>query len=325
MFLTYLRITVKVTFSISNSLHTKVTRVILRPLNRGHNMKSTLHTISQQSSLYPAAFNRTFPVVKSFFVSSNNWQDLLLRPRVAIVGSRKLSPYGRAVTQKIASELAEQGIVIVSGLAYGADICAHQAALSAGGQTIAVLPGSLQNIYPGRHEHVARKMVEQGGALISEYAEGERVFASHFIARNRIVAALANVVLVTEAALKSGTLHTARFALEQGIDVMAVPGNVTSPTSEGTNNLIKSGAGIATCTNDVFQTLGLTPIIKKAVPKSDDPHQQLLINILADGPCNGETLQQKSNLAAQPYSQALTMLEICGSVTPLGGDVWQLA
>jgi DNA processing protein len=236
-----------------------------------------------------------------------------------------MSVYGRAVTQKIAAELAQQGVVIISGLAYGVDICAHQAALNAGGQTIAVLPSSIEHIYPSSHAQIAKKMVEQGGALVTEYGSTAQVFQSNFIARNRIVAALSQVILVTEGALKSGTLHTARFALEQGIDVMAVPGNVTNITSEGTNNLLKSGAGVATCAGDVLNMLGLKPVDRKAVPKSSDPAEQALIHVLAAGTCDGAQLQQQSGLDVQKYNQALTMLEITGVVVALGGDMWQLA
>lgn len=288
-------------------------------------MRNAIQTISQSNALYPASLGRAHPQIKTLFVQSNMWSDLLQRPRVAIVGSRKMSVYGRAVTQKIAAELAQQGVVIISGLAYGVDICAHQAALNAGGQTIAVLPSSIEHIYPSSHAQIAKKMVEQGGALVTEYDSAAQVFQSNFIARNRIVAALSQVILVTEGALKSGTLHTARFALEQGIDVMAVPGNVTNITSEGTNNLLKSGAGVATCAGDVLNMLGLKPVDRKAVPKSSDPAEQALIHVLAAGTCDGAQLQQQSGLDVQKYNQALTMLEITGVVVALGGDMWQLA
>lgn len=287
-------------------------------------MKSTIKIIAHGDALFPEALQRANPAVSQLFLLSNAWEDILKRPKVAIVGSRRMSAYGKAVTQNLAGELAGQGVVIISGLAYGVDACAHKAALDAGGQTIAVLPGSLQSIYPTRHETLAQHIISSGGALVTEYAENTRMYPSNFIARNRIVAALADIVVVTEASLKSGTLHTARFALEQGIDVMATPGNVTSPLSEGTNNLLRSGAMLATSSKDILEALGLKPLQQKITPKSNDPNQQLLIDILVNGPHDGASLLVRSGLVPQTFNQALTMLEITGHVRALGGNMWSL-
>ncbi|HSW74308.1 MAG TPA: DNA-processing protein DprA [Candidatus Saccharimonadales bacterium] len=287
-------------------------------------MKGSTYSIVPGDVLFPVELNRAQPRVKRLYINSRNWPDLLARPRVAIVGSRKISIYGRGITQAIATQLAKQGVVIVSGLAYGVDICAQKAALEAGGQTIAVLPGSLTNIYPSHHANLAHQMVAQGGALIGEYPEGAVPYPSNFIARNRIVAAISHVVVITEAALKSGTLHTAQFALEQGIDVLAVPGNVTSPTSEGTNNLIKAGAGLVTSASEVLNALGITPA-HKTKPTSSNPNEQVILSLLASAPLTGAELIAASGLTPQIYNQTLTMLEINGQVNAVGGDIWQLA
>src|SRR3989344_8759566 len=185
--------------------------------------------------------------------------SLLSQPRVAIVGSRKVSAYGRAVTERLAGELARLSVVIVSGLALGVDSIAHQATLDSGGLTIAVLPTSLDQIYPASHLNLARQIVAGGGCLISEYPPGTEAYPSNFIARNRLVSGLADVLLITEAAKNSGTMYTAGFALEQGKTVMAVPGNIFVPGSEGCNNLIKAGAAPATSLEDVLFALGLDP------------------------------------------------------------------
>lgn len=249
--------------------------------------------------------------------------ELLSRPVVAIVGSRKVSPYGREVTRRIASELAEQGIVVVSGLAYGVDSIAHQATLDAGGQTIAVLPSPLESIYPAAHRRLARHIVEQGGALISEYPVGTKSFPGNFVARNRLIAGLADVVLITEAALKSGSLHTARFALNAGRDVMAVPGNITSPTSQGTNNLIKIGAEPVTSSEDVLRSLGLSPTTSRQ-PTATNKAEQAILDALQTGVVEGDELQARSGLDIETFNQTLTMLEINGAIRGLGMNRWSL-
>lgn len=168
-------------------------------------------------------------------------------PIVAIVGSRDVTTYGKKATYKLAYDLAKAGVVIISGLAIGVDSIAHQASLDAGGRTIAVLPSCLEAIYPKRHFDLANNIVKNGGLLLSEYPKGQAGPQKYqFIARNRLIAALSNAVIVTEAKKKSGSLHTANFALEQGIDVYAVPGEIYSPNSEGTNQLIQNGAGLVT-------------------------------------------------------------------------------
>ncbi|HVU59930.1 MAG TPA: DNA-processing protein DprA [Candidatus Saccharimonadales bacterium] len=251
--------------------------------------------------------------------------ELLARPRVAIVGSRKVSPYGREVTVRLARELAERGIVIISGLALGVDALAHQAALDAGGLTIAVLPGPLERIYPASHARLARQIVERGGALVTEYPAGTDTFRWNFIARNRLVSGLSQAVLITEAAEKSGSLHTARFALEQGRDVLAVPGSIFSPTSAGTNNLIKMGAAPVTSYTDVLHALGLEEQAAAArQPHGGTPEEQLLLGLLARGIRDGGTLQLESKLDITQFNQSLTMLELTGKIRSLGAGQWTI-
>jgi DNA processing protein len=252
-------------------------------------------------------------------------QGILQSPSLAIVGSRKVSTYGREVTKLLATELARQGITIISGLAFGVDSIAHQAALEAGGRTIAVLPSPLEAIYPASHRQLARHIMEQGGALVSEYPAGTESFKGNFVARNRIIAGLADATLVTEAALKSGSLHTARFALNAGRDVLAVPGNITSPTSEGTNNLIKRGATPVTSTSDVLFTLGIDHSASKTAPTGSNEAEQAIIDLLAQGVSEGAVLQIKSSLTIEQFNQHLTMLEITGKIRSTGANHWTLA
>lgn len=250
---------------------------------------------------------------------------LMQMPRVAIVGSRKVSPYGRHVTQRLAESLARAGVVIVSGLALGVDAIAHKACLEAGGKTIAVLPTSLDSIYPSSHRHLAEAIVRQGGALVSEYAPGMPGLKKNFIERNRLVSGISDAVLITEAAIKSGTLHTANYALDQGKTVMAVPGNVTSPTSEGTNNLLKSGAIMVTEAADVLAALNLALIgSQRQLPIGSNREEQVLIDLLADGMTDSSELLQTSKLDASTFNQTLTMLEITGKIRATGAGHWQL-
>lgn len=261
------------------------------------------------------------------YVKGEDVNELLSRPCVTVVGSRKVSAYGKAVTATLAGELAQAGVVIISGLALGVDSIAHKAALEAGGLTIAVLPSPLDRIYPASHGQLAQQILQQGGALVSEYPSGAQVYPGNFIARNRIASGLGDVLLITEAAEKSGTLHTADFALDQGREVLAVPGNITSPTSAGTNNLIKGGATPVTRVEDIFNALGMETdkTVKQAPPKSSNPNEQSLLDLLFAGISDGAELLERSNLGVRLFSQSLTMLEIRGQIRALGGNRWSLS
>lgn len=260
-----------------------------------------------------------------YVLSKTNVNELLSHPCVAIIGSRKVSLYGREVTSALAGELAKSGIVIVSGLALGIDSIAHQAVLDAGGLTIAVLPSGFHHIYPAQHRGLAQEIIERGGALVSEYPPDAGIaHKGNFVARNRIISGLSDALLITEAAAKSGTLHTAEFAIEQGREVFAVPGNITSPTSAGTNNLIKSGATPVTGATDIFHVLGITPAKTRHAPKSNNPHEQTLLDLLGTGISDGTVLFERSKLPVHIFNQTLTMLEITDTIRPLGNNHWSL-
>lgn len=251
--------------------------------------------------------------------------DFNATPCLAVVGSRKVSPYGRHMTTQLVGDLARRGVIIVSGLALGVDGIAHRAALDAGGITVAVLPGGLDHIYPSSHHHLAKEIVSKGGALISEYAPGQSPRKEYFIARNRLVSGLADGVLITEAAEKSGTLHTANFALDQGKTVLAVPGNATNPMSVGTNNLIKAGAIMVTEANDVFFALDMqdSEPAQAELFGANEAETSILI-LLKDGVTQASVLQGQSGLAPELFNQTLTMLELSGKIRALGSGQWSL-
>ncbi|HKX73502.1 MAG TPA: DNA-processing protein DprA [Candidatus Saccharimonadales bacterium] len=245
-------------------------------------------------------------------------------PTVAVVGTRKLSNYGREVAHHLCVELAKHGVIIVSGLALGIDAIAHRAALEAGGTTIAIMPGGLDGIYPRMHTGLARDILQQGGALISEYPPGMTPRKHHFIARNRLVSGISDALLVVEASAKSGTMHTASFALDQGRTVMAVPGNITNPVSEGCNNLIKRGALAVTSAQDILDELGLFAPAQTRLPLGSTPQETAVLQLILAGERNGDDLQRLSGLAPPLFSQTLTMLEISGTIRALGANRWAL-
>ncbi len=252
-------------------------------------------------------------------------EELLARPRVAIVGSRSVTPYGKQVTMMLSRQLAEQGIVIISGLAIGVDALAHQAALEAGGLALAVLPGPLERIAPAANNWLAQRILDNGGGLISEYGPGEDIHKSNFVERNRLVCGLADALLITEAAVNSGSLHTARFALEQGKVVMAVPGNITNTISVGANNLLKAGATPVTSYLDILHVLGISSSqTSSPALKGTNNSEQLVLNLLYSGIADGTQLLERSNLTASVFNQTVTMLEIGGKIRPLGANHWGL-
>lgn len=272
---------------------------------------------------YPKRLLRIASSPKELFYLGANPQDWSDEICVAVVGTRAITPYGRQVTEQLVTELCNRGVHIVSGLAFGVDTVAHTAAVKAGGKHIAVLAHGLDQIYPTSNTELARNILRAGGTLVSEYAEGTPSLKQNFIARNRIVSGLASALLITEASEKSGTLHTARFALEQGIDVFVVPGNITSPQSAGTNNLIKAGAHPITSIDDIANILKLkNPSIATYRHKGDTEDEEQILALLYDGTTDGHELLVGSNLTAALFTQALTMLELTGKIYPLGNNHW---
>ena len=246
-------------------------------------------------------------------------------PTVAIIGSRKPTPYGIEVTHKLAFNLARSGVVIVSGLALGIDSVAHKAALEAGGTTIAILANGLHKIYPASHTSLAREIVAKGGAIISEYEQGVEPRAYHFLARNRLVSGLADAIIVTEAAERSGTLSTVTHAFEQNKEVFAVPGPVTSLLSAGPHRILQQGAHLALDAQTVLDVIApqLTP--KQApLPLGYTDTETRIINLLQKGVRDSEALKKACTSTASEFLQALTMLELNGTIRAIGSNQWSL-
>jgi DNA processing protein len=284
-----------------------------------------INKLKKNSPEYIERLKQLHDPPKQLFWAGANLSLLLKNPVLTVVGSRKVSPYGRQVTEDILGKLSDLGIVIVSGLAFGIDAIAHQSALKAGGKTIAVLPSPLDKIVPVYNQRLAQQILDNGGTLVSEYASGNIIHKQNFIARNRIMAALGNAILITEAAEKSGTLHTARFALEQGKTVLVVPGDIYKDSYRGCNNLIKQGATPVTSHHDVLAAFGLTDSRKQILIKGRNDNEQAIIDTLRAGFTDANDIIKKSNLEVSNFNVALVMLEIDGKIKPLGGNHWSLA
>ena len=246
-------------------------------------------------------------------------------PSVAIVGTRKPTSYGKEVTHTLATDLARRGVIIISGLALGTDGIAHRACLEAGGVTLAVMANSVDQVYPRTHFELAEQIIKQGGALLSEYEPPTDLRTYQLLARNRIVSGLADAIVITEAAERSGTLSTAAHALEQGKDVFVIPGNITSPMSAGCNKLLRQGAQVATCAADILEVIAPELLqAQTALPLGNTPLETAILELIHSGVRDGDEIQQRSGAPAADLNLSLTMLELAGSIRSLGGNQWTI-
>ncbi len=270
---------------------------------------------------------------------------------VAIVGSRHNTRYGEEIAYKLAYELAKHDVIIISGLAYGIDSIAHQGCLDAGGITMAVLGTPIDHIYPKNHLKLATQIIQQNGAIISEYpphtveykdaplAPGEYFTETNkrtqdpkgsFLYRNRLISGLADIVVVVEAAEQSGSLNTATHAIDQGKEVFAVPGNITNPYSQGCNKLIKQGAHPYTEPRDILELLFPEEYLKQhkklrqAKLFGDTDVETLILQALAKGLRTGEEIMTTTHLPPEVFNQNITLLEIKSRVRSLSANKWAL-
>ncbi len=240
---------------------------------------------------------------------------------VAIVGTRKATHYGQQAAEETAAFLAQNGVTVVSGLARGIDSIAHRAALDAGGRTIAVLGSGVDRIYPAENRNLAQTMSSRG-AVISDYPLGTPPEAGNFPPRNRIIAGLSIAVVVVEAGERSGASITANYALEQGREVFAVPGNIYSPQSKGTNRLIRNGAHPLLAPEDLLEVLNLTMVTehqKARIVLPANAVEAAIFEALGHEPIHVDQIGQQAKLPIEQVSAALTMMELKGMVRQVGG------
>ncbi|MFW5444069.1 MAG: DNA-processing protein DprA [Methylococcaceae bacterium] len=271
--------------------------------------------------LYPLQLKEIDNPPPLLFVRGN--KNLLTQPQISIVGSRNPSSVGKQTAIDFAHTLSQHGFVITSGLALGIDAASHQGALNAGGFTIAVAGTGLDRVYPARNKELATNIANTG-ALISEFPPGTAAKANHFPRRNRIISGLCIGLLVVEAAKKSGSLITARMALEANREVFAIPGSIHNPLARGCNALIKEGAKLVENTQDIFEELGQynqqpNKIDKETLQSTLDLEQQNLLNLIMFSPTSVDWLVKESGLSVEVISSMLLMLELQGCIATAPG------
>jgi DNA processing protein len=278
------------------------------------------HIITLADDAYPKALLEIADPPSLLYVRGN--PALLQKRGLAMVGSRNATPQGLQTAENFARTLAAKGLCIVSGLALGIDAAAHRGALSAGGDTIAVIGTGTDRIYPARNKELALAIAEHG-AIISEFPLGTPAIAANFPRRNRIISGLSRGVVVVEAAPESGSLITARLAGEQGREVFAIPGSIHSPVARGCHKLIKQGAKLVETANDILEELGnfAAPETQVETTSPDDEHP--LLTALGHDPCNLDDLVEYTGQSADQLLPELLMLELSGQIAPLPGNRYQ--
>jgi DNA processing protein len=272
-----------------------------------------IRCLRRRDPLFPSLLGAIHDPPPRLFLRGSAEADILDGPAVALVGARACSSYGRSVTRSLARDLAAAGLVVVSGMARGIDGEAHRGALEGGGVTVAVLGCGVDRDYPAAHAELARRICATGGLVISEYEPGVEPAPWRFPARNRIIAGLCRATVVIEARERSGALITADFALEEGREVLAVPGEITSSLSAGTNALLRLGATPVTCTADILETFGIEPAKQPAV--SLGPIAEKLYSRLSEGAFTADELVRICAVDPGQGAAALVELELAGRVT----------
>ena len=240
---------------------------------------------------------------------------------VAIVGTRRMTAYGRQVAEDVAGVLGRNGVTVVSGLARGIDSLAHQAALKAGGRTLAVLGSGVDRLYPPENRRLADE-IKASGAILSDYAPGTPPDSANFPPRNRIISGLSLAVVVVEAGETSGALITATFAAEQGCEVFAVPGSILAPQSKGTNRLIRDGAHPLLDPQEVLEVLNLTAVTEHQAARAalpSDPTELKLYQLLGPEPVHIDEILSKTDLPIETVSATLALMELKGMARQVGG------
>ena len=279
-----------------------------------------IYCLTKNDEEYPKLLKEIYDPPFCLFVKgklNNNGYNL------AVVGTRKFSTYGKQIVEELVSELASQGVTIVSGLALGIDGIAHEATLRASGTTIAVLGSGINqsHIFPKEHAKLAEKIIENGGAIISEYPPGTIPTHYTFPRRNRIVAGMCLGTLVIEAPEESGSLITAQCALDNNREIFVVPQNITAPNSKGGNNLLKNGAHLVTEAKDVLDILELNNIKevvanRQILPAS--PEEEKILKILSRDPININEIIKCTSLDSATVNATLSIMEMTGKVKNLG-------
>ncbi|KKW17407.1 MAG: protecting protein DprA protein [Candidatus Magasanikbacteria bacterium GW2011_GWA2_50_22] len=286
-----------------------------------------IEVVTWNDTQYPALLKEIHDPPHTLFIRGKLPQNPYT---LAVVGTRMVTPYGRQIVEQIVAPLARAGLTIVSGLALGVDALAHEATLRERGTTIAVLGGGCDkaSIYPTSNRGLAERLIEQEGALVSEYPPATLAVPYHFPHRNRIISGLSRGTLVIEAAEDSGSLITANHSLEQNREVFVVPGDINRPTSVGPNNLLKMGAHPVLAADDVLDALNLQDLKATLEAKSilpDNPMEEKILAHLIGDPIHIDELIKATQMNTAEVSSALTLMEMKGKVRHIGGQNYVLA
>lgn len=272
------------------------------------------------SEAYPKQF-LDYPE-KPFILYCKGDLSLLKSKCVGIVGSRKVTRYGKDVTEKFARAIASSGVTIVSGLADGVDMIAHHGALDVGGKTIAVMGSGFDCVYPKTNFDLERE-IEQKGLVITEYKPSSEPAVWHYPIRNRIIAGLSNAVLITEASIKSGSLYTRDYCIEYGVDLYAVPGEITSFQSGGTNQILKAcQASLVTTPDDILQNLNVFESYKPVVANLQLSFEEQAVLKTLDGETHFDQIQSLTNFDTKTLLTLLTEMELSGIIKKLAGNYY---
>jgi len=285
-----------------------------------------VYLLTWESPDYPAYLKETASPPAVLYVRGEMVQDD--EWAVAVVGTRRLTAYGRQVTRELVRGLVRSRVTVVSGLARGIDTVAHKEALDSGGRTLAVLGCGADIVYPAENRELARRIVSGQGALVTDYPLGTQPEAKNFPARNRIISGMSLGVVVVEAGERSGALITAKFALEQDREVFAVPGNINSPASRGPNRLIQQGAKLVRHVDDVLEELNLTMVPEHSAMQMIMPEtaeEAALLGHLSHEPVHIDDLTRLSQLSSGTVSSTLSMMELKGMVQQVGRMSFVLA
>jgi len=312
---------------LSRKLDKKIVDLIIETRNN-YDPDSEIEKLKRLNIGYTTIFDKEYPAQLKelpdapaiLYIKGNI--EVLKAPSLAVVGSRKFTNYGKVVGYKLAKDVADAGLTIISGLALGIDAVAHQAALDAEGKTVGVLGCGLDMIYPLANSNLAKKIIDSGGAVITELSPGTPPMKQNFPARNRIIAGLSLGTLVVEAAEESGSLITAFSALEYNREVFAVPGKINSETSLGANRLIQRGAKLVIDANDIFDELNIEiksnqQKAKELTPASKE--EEIILKTISQDGTIVDKIVQESGLNIIVVSTTLTMMEMKGIVENVGG------
>lgn len=281
-----------------------------------------IKTILKESQQYPSLLKEIPNPPSRIYVLGELPDDPpAAGPKIAIVGTRKATSQGRAIAKEMAKKLSDQGMIIVSGLAMGIDTASHEGAVAAGNKTIAVLGCGLDTIYPRQNENLAKKILELGGAIISEYPVGTPSFPNQFLERNRIISGLSIATITIEVPKESGALVTARLAAEQGREVFVIPGPINNPNYYGSHKLIRDGARLVASIDDILEDLGINiginqlPYQHKSAFIKDENQLLILKTIQEAGqPLNIDKIIELTKLEPQVINQTIAILIINGLI-----------